>query len=199
MLAAVDGAGDAYSMHDRVDGDRPLAFAFVLGGGLRSWRAIAPRQGLGCRRRTIEAPAAQRALVGRAGLPLRWGAPARRSTQRSSAPRPDRERGWRGRMWLLAHASESQVRLQSSRIKPAASTPVTRAIAAKEGRRCGRSRRRAVEGVEMRTFGEQQGRERSCRESRFLVRRASGDGRGARREEVRPVLVSASGGERPCS
>ena len=29
-------------MHDRVDGDRQLTFAFVLGGGLRSWRAIGP-------------------------------------------------------------------------------------------------------------------------------------------------------------
>jgi hypothetical protein len=29
-------------MHDWVDGDRPLTFAFVLGGGLRSSRAIGP-------------------------------------------------------------------------------------------------------------------------------------------------------------
>ena len=40
VLAAVDGASDADDY--RVDGDRPLAFAFVLGGGLRSWRAIGP-------------------------------------------------------------------------------------------------------------------------------------------------------------
>jgi hypothetical protein len=32
--------------HDRVDGDRQLTFALVLGGGLRSWRAIGP-PGLG--------------------------------------------------------------------------------------------------------------------------------------------------------
>ena len=29
-------------MHDRVDADRQLTFPFVLGGGLRSWRAIGP-------------------------------------------------------------------------------------------------------------------------------------------------------------
>jgi hypothetical protein len=29
-------------MHDRVDADRQLTLAFVLGGGLRSWRAIGP-------------------------------------------------------------------------------------------------------------------------------------------------------------
>ena len=43
-----------------------------------------------------------------------------------------------------------------SRIRPAASTPAAPAIAAKEGSRCGRSRRRTVEGMEMRTFGQQQ-------------------------------------------
>ena len=46
------------------------------------------------------------------------------------------------------------MRLQVVADQAAASTPATPAIAAKEGRRCGRSRRRAVEGVEMRTFGE---------------------------------------------
>jgi hypothetical protein len=30
------------TMHDRVDADRQLTFPFVLGGGLRSWRAIGP-------------------------------------------------------------------------------------------------------------------------------------------------------------
>ena len=46
------------------------------------------------------------------------------------------------------------MRLQVSRIRPAASTPATRAFAAKEGSRRSRSHRRTVEGVEMRTFGE---------------------------------------------
>src|ERR1700733_2830308 len=44
-----------------------------------------------------------------------------------------------------------------SRIRSAVSTPATPAIAAKEGSRCGRSRRRTLEGVEMRTFGEYEG------------------------------------------
>jgi hypothetical protein len=43
-----------------------------------------------------------------------------------------------------------------SRIRPAASTPATPAIAPKEGSRCGRSLRRTVDGVEMRTFGDEQ-------------------------------------------
>ena len=68
--------------------------------------------------------------------------------------RPDRERGRLRRGWLLAHASESQVRLQVVAVRPAASTPATPAIATKEGSRCGRSRRRTIEGMEMRTFGE---------------------------------------------
>jgi hypothetical protein len=36
----------------------------------------------------------------------------RRAGRRGSPFRPDRERGWRRRRWPLAHASESQVRLQ---------------------------------------------------------------------------------------
>ena len=47
----------------------------------------------GCRSRTSEAPGAQPALAGRAGLPLRCGAPARRRSRRSSAPRPNRHHG----------------------------------------------------------------------------------------------------------
>ena len=45
---------------------------------------------------------------------------------------------------------------RSSRIRPAAGTPATPAIAAKEGSRCGGSQLRTVEGVEMRTFGARQ-------------------------------------------
>ena len=44
----------------------------------------------------------------------------------------------------------------SSRIRPTASTPATPAIAAKEGSRRGRSQRRTVVVVEMRTFAEKQ-------------------------------------------
>jgi hypothetical protein len=66
------------------------------------------RQGLGFRRRTVEAPAAQPVLVGRAGLPLRWGAPARRRPQRSSAPRPEGQPGQSVR-WL-AQAQANQAR-----------------------------------------------------------------------------------------
>ena len=43
------------------------------------------------------------------------------------------------------------------RIGPSASTSATPAIAAKEGSRFGRSQRRTVEGMEMRTFGDEQG------------------------------------------
>ena len=45
---------------------------------------------------------------------------------------------------------------RSSWIRPAVSTPATPAIAANEGSRCGRSHHRTVEGVEMRTFGDEQ-------------------------------------------
>ena len=83
-------------MHDRFDGDRQLTFAFVLGGGLRSWRAIGPT-----RPRVVGVAQSRRRQhsqrwAGRAGLPLRWGAPARRRSQRSSAPRPKRGHGPRG-------------------------------------------------------------------------------------------------------
>jgi hypothetical protein len=46
---------------------------------------------------------------------------------------------------------------RSSRIRPTASTPATPAIAANEGSRRGRSQRRSVDGMEMRTFGELRG------------------------------------------
>jgi hypothetical protein len=75
---------------------------------------------------------------------------------------------------------------RSSRIRPAASTSAAPAIAAKEGSRRGRSQRRTVEGVEMRTFGEDRGRERShqrtfCSSSAVLplaVEEQSGNRRG---------------------
>jgi DNA-binding response OmpR family regulator len=41
----------------------------------------------------------------------------RRGGRRPSTNRPDRERGRRGRGWLVAYASESQVRLQVLRIR----------------------------------------------------------------------------------
>jgi hypothetical protein len=83
----------ALPMHNRVDGNRQLTFAFVLGDGLRSWRGDRTDKASGCRWRTIEAPAAQPALTGRAGLPLRSGALARRRSRRSFAPRPLQQRG----------------------------------------------------------------------------------------------------------
>ena len=56
--------------------------------------------------------------------------------------------------WLLRHASGGLVRLQVTADRPAASISVAPAIAAKEGSRRGRSQRRTVEGVQMRSFGE---------------------------------------------
>jgi hypothetical protein len=76
------------------------------------------------------------------------------SDRETRGSRPDRERGRRRRGWLLAHASESQVRLQVVADQAGSKPPATPAIATKEGSWCGRSRRRTVEGMEMRTFGE---------------------------------------------
>ena len=74
--------------HDRVDCARPLTFAFVLGGGLRSGARDrgdkASVVGIAQPKRRQRSPA----LVGATGLPLRWGARARRRPPRSSAPRP---------------------------------------------------------------------------------------------------------------
>ena len=56
---------------------------------------------------------------------------------------------------------------RSSWIRPAASTPATPAIAAKEGSRRNRSQRRTVEGVEMRIFGDEQ--DACSRGSRVLL------------------------------
>ena len=53
--------------------------------------------------------------------------------------------------------AEARCACRLSRIRSAAGTPATPAIAAKEGSRCGRLRRRTVEGMEMRTFGEKEG------------------------------------------
>jgi hypothetical protein len=74
VLAAVDGTGDAYLC---TTGATAMGGSLSLsspGGGLWLWRAIGAAKASGCRSRTIEVPAAQQAAVGRAGLPLRWGA-----------------------------------------------------------------------------------------------------------------------------
>jgi hypothetical protein len=65
---------------------------------------------------------------------------------------------------------------RSSRIRPAASTPAPLAIGAKEGSRCSRSRRRTVEGMEMRTCGDEEGKRRQAAGARLPLshRRHSG-------------------------
>ena len=50
----------------------------------------------------------------------------------------------------------ARARLQVVAVRPAASTPATPAIAAKEGSRRSRSQCRTVEGIEMRTSGDMQ-------------------------------------------
>jgi hypothetical protein len=104
-------------MHDRVDADRQLTFAFVL--GRRAAVVVHDRadKASGCRSRTIEAPAAQPALAGRAGLPLRCGAPARRWSQRSSAPRPLRKPRDQSAWCSLPHKTTSAVRLLAGTIE----------------------------------------------------------------------------------
>ena len=87
--------------------------------------------------------------------------------RRALASRPDRERGRRRRRCLLAHASESQVRLQVVACH-AGGKRTGIAIATNEGSRRGRSQRRTVEGVEMRTYGESQARERRRRRRALL-------------------------------
>ena len=77
------------------------------------------------------------------------------------------------RRWLLRQRERQRgCACKPPRIGPAASTSATPAIAAKEGSRCGRSRRRAVEGVEMRTFGEWEVRSDGRVETRFPSARA---------------------------
>jgi hypothetical protein len=71
--------------------------------------------------------------------------------------RPDQQRGRCRRGSLLGHASESQVRLQVAADLAGSKHMATPANAAKEGSRLGRSQRRTVEGVEMRTFGDKEG------------------------------------------
>jgi hypothetical protein len=76
----------------------------------------------------------------------------------SAAPfRPDRERGRRRQGSLLAHASESQVRLQVVADQVGSKHTGDSRNAAKEGSRRGPSQRRTVDGVEMRAFGDEQG------------------------------------------
>ena len=77
--------------------------------------------------------------------------------RQSRAPRPDRQRGRVDEGGRSPTRARARCACRSSRIRPAASTPATPAVATKEGSRCGRSRRRTVEGMEMRTFGECQG------------------------------------------
>jgi hypothetical protein len=90
VLAAVDGAGDAYARPGR---RRSAAhFRFRLGRRPAVVARDRADKASSCRGRTIEAPAAQPGLAGRAGLPLRWGAPAHRRSGRSPAPRPARQR-----------------------------------------------------------------------------------------------------------
>ena len=68
----------------------------------------------------------------------------------------------------------------SPRIRPRARTSVTAATAAKEGSRCGRSQRRTVEGVEMRTFGEERVRCQARIETRVRARACTGGSHGFR-------------------
>jgi hypothetical protein len=82
---------------------------------------------------------------------------------------------------------------KSSRIRPAASTPATPAIAAKEGSRRGRSRRRTAVVMEMRTFGEL--RERRPSRPRDLLWQQRISGPPSVDASCRPVYYrSAPGG-----
>jgi hypothetical protein len=65
-----------------------------------------------------------------------------------------RSSGSASKRWLHPQASGSQVRLQDVAIRPGSKHAGDCCIAASEGSRYGRSRRRTVEDVEMRTFGD---------------------------------------------
>ena len=96
---------------------------------------------------------------------------ARRSLSTTPPPGSPSTRGGPGHSrWLLRQRERQRGRAcRSPRIRPAASTPATPATAAKEGSRSGRSRRRTVEGMEMRTFGDKQvARPRVGRDSRSV-------------------------------
>ena len=124
VLAPVDGTGGAYAC--RADGDRHLVFAFLSGRRAAVVAGDRVGEASGCTSRTIEAPAARHAAAGRARLPVRWGAEARRRTQRSSAPRPLR-------LCAAAHNRtrhiEASARSEPSWASPTADQAALRAIA----------------------------------------------------------------------
>jgi len=104
---AVDGASGVYA--HRGNRHRHLTFRFRLRAAGRGCGADQARKAPGCKRRTIQAPERQRAAASRAGLPLRLGAPARRRSQCSSAPRPRRPCRHGGRRLLLRLAGAAPV------------------------------------------------------------------------------------------
>jgi hypothetical protein len=91
--------------------------------------------------------------AGVAALPR--GPGACNGRERAHAARPDRERGRRRQGSLLAHASESQVRLQVVADQVGSKHTGDSRNAAKEGSRRGPSQRRTVDGVEMRALGDE--------------------------------------------
>jgi hypothetical protein len=70
---------------------------------------------------------------------------------------------------MLAHASESQVRLRVAADQAASKHTGGSRNRGKGGHRRGPSERRTVEGLEMRTFGEEQVRPRCGIETRIRV------------------------------
>ena len=107
--------------------------------------------GRGLWRSDSEASAAMPPTSGSSG-----GCGSQATHDESAAARPDQQRGGRRRGWLLAHASESQVRLQVAADQGREQAPATPATAANEGREPDRSRRLAPCNAANRASGEGQ-------------------------------------------
>jgi hypothetical protein len=103
-------------------------------------RAALDRAGRGC-------------WIGRFGRVCRWSARAPRRLWKSSG----RERGRQRLGWLLAHASESFVRSQVAEGEARSEHTGDSRNRGKGGHWRGPSQRPTVAGVEMRTFGDEQG------------------------------------------
>ena len=108
---------------------------------------------------------------------------AHRGSRETPPFRPDRERGRRRRGWLLAHASESEVRLQFVADQAGSKHIGDSRNRGKGGQPVWRSRRPIVEGMEIRNFGDEQGRALIASPVPVSPRREPAEGSGMARQQ----------------